>query len=82
LSDFNDTWIVLTDFLKILQYQISWKSVQWKLSCTMQMDGQMDMKKLIVASQNFVKAPKTIKRAMNSDWLDHRHDTEIHNTCI
>ena len=25
---------------------------------------------------------KTIKRAMNSDWSDHRQDKEIQNKCI
>ena len=30
LSDFSETFIFLTDFIKILKYQIYWKSVQWK----------------------------------------------------
>ena len=39
-SGFNATWIFSTDFLKMLEYQISWKSVQWKPSCSMRTDGQ------------------------------------------
>jgi len=37
LSSFNYTWI-LTDFWQILKYQISWKSVQWVPSCSVQTD--------------------------------------------
>ena len=44
LSEFNETWIYLKDFKKILQYQISWKSIQWKPSCS----TWTDMTKLIV----------------------------------
>ena len=36
------TWIFSTDFLHILIYQISQKSVRWKPSCSMWMDGRMD----------------------------------------
>jgi len=38
-SDFNQTWIFSTDFEKILMFKISWKSVQWELSCSMRTDG-------------------------------------------
>jgi uncharacterized protein YozE (UPF0346 family) len=35
LSDFSEIWICLTYFWQILKYKISWKSVQWELSCSM-----------------------------------------------
>jgi hypothetical protein len=57
LSDFNETWNIWTDFRKILQYEISWKSVQWEPSCSMRTDRWTGMTKLIVAVHNFVKAP-------------------------
>ena len=34
LPDFNQTWIFSTEFLKILDYQISRKSVLWEPSCS------------------------------------------------
>ena len=37
---------------------MSWKSVQWELSHSMQVDGWTDMMKLIVAFCNFVNIPK------------------------
>jgi len=43
LSDFNQTWILLTEFLKILKYPISWRSVQWKKGCSMWMGGHRQM---------------------------------------
>ena len=56
LSDFNETWIFLTDFLKILKYQISWQSIHWEQSC--ERDGQTDTMKLIVTFGNFVNTPQ------------------------
>jgi len=50
--DFDVTWIFLRDFRKIIKYQISRKSVQWKPSRSMRADGRSDMK-LIVASHDF-----------------------------
>jgi len=41
LSDFNETWIFLTNFKKILKYQISRKSVEWQPSYFHD-DGQTD----------------------------------------
>ena len=42
LSDFSETWSFTTDFLKILKYEISWKSVQWEPSCSVRWDGQTE----------------------------------------
>jgi hypothetical protein len=58
LSDFNQPWIFSTYFRKILKYQIIWKSVPWKVSCSVQTDRQSDMAKLVVTFRNFATAPK------------------------
>ena len=62
LSDFNETWILQTDFRNILKYQISLKSVQWEPNYSMRTDRKTDimadMTKLIVAFSNFANAPK------------------------
>jgi hypothetical protein len=58
LSDFNDTWIFSTYFRKIIQYQISWKSVMWEPSCSTWIGGQTQTTKRIVHFRNFANAPK------------------------
>jgi hypothetical protein len=58
LSDFNEIWILSTDFRKSLKYEVSSKSVQWEQSYSMRADGQTDITELIVAFRNFANAPK------------------------
>jgi hypothetical protein len=64
LSDFNQTWTFSRYWRKILQYQISWKSVKWEPSYSMRTDGRAhrwtDMTKLIVTFRNFVITHKNI----------------------
>ena len=40
MAYFNETWTSSTNFWKILKYQISWKSIQWKPSCSKQKGRQ------------------------------------------
>jgi hypothetical protein len=69
LPYFNDTRIFSTDFLKIFKYQISWKSIQWELSCSIRTDGrtngQTDMTKVIIVLRNLANAPKTYIRGLS-----------------
>ena len=60
LSTFNEILNFSTDFRKTLQYQISWISVTWEQSYSMQTDRQTEMMTLIVPFSSFVKAPKSI----------------------
>ena len=62
LSDFNETWIFLTFFRKIVKYQVPWKSVQWKKSCSMRTDGH----EVKITFSNFANAPD-VKHRVSSD---------------
>ena len=59
LSCINATLIFSKDFWKknILISNL-WKSVQWVPSCSIRIDGETDMMKLIFAFRNFANAPK------------------------
>jgi hypothetical protein len=61
LSDFNETWIFSTDFRKVLQYQILWKSVQWKTSCSRRTDGHDKANSRV---PQFCERTKTSSRCM------------------
>jgi hypothetical protein len=75
LSDFNKTSIFSTDIRKILKYQISWKSVQWKPRCSMRADGQIDMTKPTVAFPNLRTLLKSHAKVPNDAQIATRHST-------
>ena len=61
LSDFKETSVFSSHFRRIVKYQISPKSVQRDLNCSMRMDGHTGrhtLTKLTVAFRNFANAPK------------------------
>jgi hypothetical protein len=39
LSDFNETWIIYTDFPEVFRYKTSWESVKWEPRCCGPTDG-------------------------------------------
>jgi hypothetical protein len=41
-SDFKETRIIWTNIIKILKYQISWKSLHWEPSCSSRTDGRTE----------------------------------------
>ena len=43
LSDFNQIWIVLTEFNRNFQYKIARKSIQWDSSSYIRADGRTDI---------------------------------------
>ena len=61
LSHFKEPWNCLKNFQKF-KYQISWKFVQWRPSCSIRTDrrtvGETDMTKLKVPFRNYENAPK------------------------
>jgi hypothetical protein len=69
LSDFNESFSS-TDFPKILKCLISWKFVQWELSCSIRTDRRTEIMKLIVAFHNFAKAPEVyiVKPVSRGTW--------------
>jgi len=62
-------WISLTDFLKTLKYQVSWKTFWQKPSSPVRTngrtDGETDMTKLTVAFRNFSNASKNSRNSLS-----------------
>jgi hypothetical protein len=61
LSDFKENLIFSTDFLKILKYQISRKTIKLErgsMRADVRAEVQIDKTKRIVAVRNFAKASK------------------------
>jgi hypothetical protein len=69
LSDFNETWIISTNFRKILKHQIQWKTIQWEPSCP----KRTDMTKLTVNYGNFTNASRNRYEKLdgNMSYLTH-----------
>ena len=55
-----------TDFRKILEYQIAWKTVKWEPICSMRTDEHTDMTKLGDAFGNFANKLNETKRFWNT----------------
>ena len=72
-SDFNETWIFTTDFLKILNFtKIRLVGVEL-FHADMQMDGQTNISKLVVAFRYFAKVPKTPSTQLYIYYLVHSY---------
>jgi hypothetical protein len=68
LSYFNKSWILSTDFRKILDYQLPWQFIQWEPSCSMRIDRRTDMTKLRVAFSNICKRAYKKEELSNEFW--------------
>ena len=68
LPGFNATWIFWQIFEKILEYQNSWKSAQWKRHVPCGRSGQSNMTILILAFRNFANAPEKTQISSRNLW--------------
>jgi hypothetical protein len=90
-SDFNESWSFVTDFQKIIKYQILWKFVHWEPSCSMRTEtgGQTDRHEANSRSSQFCDALRFKRRPTwvlcrlcekfrNDDWFTQRSQCEIY----
>ena len=71
---FKETLVFSTDFRKILKYHISWKSIMWKPSCSVGMEGQSDGKTWRSQQSLFAILRKRLKRTVILSF----HDSNNH----
>ena len=71
---FKETLVFSTDFRKILKYHISWKSIMWKPSCSVGMEGQSDGKTWRSQQSLFAILRKRLKRTVIFSF----HDSNNH----
>ena len=72
-SEFQQIWILSTDFNESLPYKIAWKVIQWGLSCYMQM---MEVTKLLAAFCNYLNVTTKINFFIAS--VPHASECNLH----
>ena len=93
-SEFNETCEFSRDPRKILQYKISWKSVQWKTSCSLPTNNTedgTDTTRITVAFGYLAKAHKKLHKILDSRykaralrtllWIPHFTALQQHAPC-
>ena len=67
LSYFNESWILSTDFRKILICQIQWKPVQWEPSCSVRTERRTDS--LDEANGRFIEIVRMCLKTLHENTI-------------